>query len=467
MKFALETFTLLFLASSLAEASTVLKVFNDELVLLDAGITVGYKKQDEICFYRKDRIRVGCGLIEILEKDRSYVKIERPLAKLIVSGMLATSKAEAAMIEAKKAEEEVKKLTRELELASKRASALAQAAQSAAAQVASLREKAQSAAAQMSENSMSLAAKNAPAVPAAPPTEAVPSEVAEKKPEPPATPTSVPAPEATAKTEPAEESETQAAAPTPADAPEQAAETLPEADLNSSRISAQYLYTLQAPAYFKAISYFSPYDALGSPQSVETLWQQKQVVASSRVGLALSYTRPIEKAQISIGARFRDYGIFTYNADYEADEDVKAKTELKASSYGGYVDYFFYFDRVWQLDAKLGGGVDLDFSNVEMQMWRKTDETSSRLYNYVSNLTVLSARIPFDLAYRFEAFTAHLGGSLVIPFLSSSSYSANVKDTQIESSLRGGDGKADTDSSIAHQASPLAFELSLAASMQF
>jgi len=182
-------------------------------------------------------------------------------------------------------------------------------------------------------------------------------------------------------------------------------------------IRALYLPSIFSPTVYNKIIYLAPEAA----EADETLWDKGDQSKLSIAAFALEFEfLPID---LALGFRvFRGYQEFQVSADYDrANRDLFVSSIMKGNSFGSYLDYYIMSPRGMASGLRLGVGLDVDISKVDLIV-SKVDEdetdgqdSSGEIYRASSAQSVISLRIPVSYEINVGSFGVDLGINILVP----------------------------------------------------
>jgi hypothetical protein len=241
--------------------------------------------------------------------------------------------------------------------------------------------------------------------------------------------------------------------------------------LNRTNLKFLYILTPVPPAKYNKVLYLTPEQ---TQTSAESLWKKAEDSGISFLGGGLEFELGIgQKMSIAFGGRYRLYRDFLAESDYVttdvASSDVFAQTTIKATSVGGWFDYYFLQMGSAPFYFRLAAGLDFDNSKISLTTNKQGDTAEiavEPLAKASSSLTLLSLRLGMQFNFFFKPIGLAFGLYPVVPLAAfGQAYSATITDAN--SSKLANSLKADEDLKTALGHTKSSFGLEVATGLYF
>jgi len=167
---------------------------------------------------------------------------------------------------------------------------------------------------------------------------------------------------------------------------------------------------------YNKVVYAAP-DTDNDTDTVETLWDSSEAAGSALFSVGAEIE--LLKMGIAVGVRaVRKFSDFKAESDYsKANANQFVLSTLTASSLGFYLDYYFMKPKPKKKGLKVGAGIDVDMSTLNLTVVQQEDEVEATtdIYTISSTLTVISLRVPLIFDVPLGAAGINVGVNLLIP----------------------------------------------------
>ncbi len=211
-------------------------------------------------------------------------------------------------------------------------------------------------------------------------------------------------------------------------------------------------FAIAAPVSYNNLVYETP---LG--KDTETMWSKDTPVKATSFGAELGIG--LGQFTLALGGRSRSFAPKRVSSDY-ADKDNDTVFEDYTEStgtgkgVGGWLDFYFVH---WDFDLasfNMALGVDVDNSTVKFQLDKlsDTDNTTTRLYDVTSKLSVFSLRVPLILDFKFGSVGFRMGTVIFAPLKQKEQLTVVQSDPFTDQYLKGKTPDEDLKENLDHKA---------------
>ncbi len=221
-----------------------------------------------------------------------------------------------------------------------------------------------------------------------------------------------------------------------------------------SYLKGLMLLPLAGPVSYQNLIYETPVN-----RQVDSMWSADSAVKT--FGLGLEFGLGISSFQLAGGLRTRFFLPKKISSDYndvDGDKTFEQYVETKAvgSSFGAWLDFYYWILDFGVVDFRLASGLDFDSSAVTLDAVQKSDidATELTLYQGKSTLTALSLRLLPSLDFTFGPIAFSLGAVIYVPLSQSSKFSLDTQNDAFASANLNPDITAEQDlkESLKHEA---------------